>query len=289
MERISDRGPAGRARGWAVVAAACALGLALLAGARAGSLQEPVPGPLIAVGGGGTPETVLARALELAGGSSARVLVLAQASQREDAGEGSVRMWRGAGASDVSDLDLADPEAARRAIGQADLIWMPGGSQNRLLEALDGAGLVEAIRARHAAGAVVGGTSAGAAVLSELMMTGEAELGRIAAGTTELVPGLGVWKGAIIDQHVLARQRLNRTISAVLDHPHLVGVAVDERTAAILVGTRVEVVGERNVVLIDARGASVPESEPGHPAAGTGLGLHVLRAGMGFDLTREPR
>ncbi len=121
------------------------------------------------------------------------------------------------------------------------------------------------------------------------MLTGEADLRRIAVGATELVAGLGVWKGAIVDQHVLARQRLNRTISAVLDRPELVGVAVDERTAAILVGTRVEVVGERNVVVIDARTASVPAGEEGEPSAGTGLVLHVLRSGMTLDLAREER
>ena len=267
--------------GIALVAACCALGL------RVGAEQPAPEGPgaLVAVGGGGTTDAILARTLELAGGAGAKVVVLAQASQREEAGSESVEMWRKAGASDVRNVLFDDPSEARRAIEAADLVWMPGGSQNRLLDAMAAANLVEVVLARHAAGAVVGGTSAGAAVLSELMLTGEADLERIAVGTTELVPGIGVWRGAIIDQHVLARQRLNRTISAVLDRPKLVGVAVDERTAAILIGTRVEVVGDNNVVLLDARSANVPEGEAGAPSAATGVAMHVLRSGMSYDLS----
>ena len=285
---MRDRAP--RTRRAASGLACCLVLAAALAAAQEDGEGPPVtPGPVVAVGGGGTTEAILARTLALAGGPGATVVVLGQASRREDAGEGSAEMWREVGAGEVTNLALDDPAAARAAIGRADLIWMSGGAQDRLLAALQQAGVVEALRARHAAGAVVGGTSAGAAVLSELVITGEADLERVAFGTTELIPGLAVWPGTIVDQHALARQRLNRSISAVLDHPGLVGLAIDERTAAIRVGERVEVVGDHNVVVIDARGASVPEARAGAPAAGTGLHMHVLRDGMTLDLgAREP-
>lgn len=247
------------------------------------------PGALVAAGGGTTSAALVARALELAGGAGARVLVLPQASEREDAGAGSVEMWRAAGAAAVELVDLADPEGARAQIARANLLWMPGGDQVRLLAALAGAGLVEEIRARHRQGALVGGTSAGAAVLSERMLTGRADLGRIAARSAESVAGLGLWPGTIVDQHALRRQRSNRLFAAVLDHPELVGIAIDEETAVILRGGELEVLGASGVLVIDAREALVHETQEGRPAAASGMRVHLLREGMRMRLDAEAR
>jgi cyanophycinase len=238
-------------------------------------------GRLVVVGGGGTPPAVLKRAVEISGGSP-RVLVIPQASSRPDAGEGSVSMWTEAGAAQARVLDHSDREAAVRAVEEADLIWMGGGDQNRLLAAFEGTGLVEAIAQRYREGATVGGTSAGAAVLSELTITGEAELDRLRRGATELVPGLGLWRGVIVDQHSLRRGRLNRLIAAVLDHPDKIGVAVDERTAVIVSGRGFEVVGESNVVVLDAREAKVEAGAEGSPPSARDIAMHVLRDGMSF-------
>ncbi|MED6334544.1 MAG: cyanophycinase [Planctomycetota bacterium] len=247
----------------------------------------PAPGAVVVIGGGGIPEAVYSRTLDLAGGVAARVVVLPQASAREDAGAESVARWRAAGARAVTLIDGADPTADRERVAAADLIWMPGGSQVRLLDALAEVDLIELVRARHAAGAVVAGTSAGAAVLSERMITGRADLESITAEATETLAGLALWPGVIVDQHALRRRRLNRLISAVLDAPRLVGVAVDEATAVVVHGERLEVLGESGVVVIDARRARVARSAAGSPAAGTGLTLHILRAGMELDL--EPQ
>lgn len=247
----------------------------------------PAPGAVVVIGGGGIPEAVYSRTLDLAGGVAARVVVLPQASAREDAGAESVARWRAVGARAVTLIDGADPAADRERVAAADLIWMPGGSQVRLLDALAEVDLIELVRARHAAGAVVAGTSAGAAVLSERMITGRADLESITAEATETLAGLALWPGVIVDQHALRRRRLNRLISAVLDAPRLVGVAVDEATAVVVHGERLEVLGESGVVVIDARRARVARSAAGSPAAGTGLTLHILRAGMELDL--EPQ
>lgn len=266
--------------------AALLLAAALVCGRERG-IEAPTAfreaGAVIAVGGGGTSEAMLARALELAGGAGARVLVIGFASAEPDAGSGSVEMWREAGAEAVG-LCPDDAAAARGAVERADLLWMSGGDQVRLLDALRARGLDRALSDRHAAGAVVGGTSAGAAVLSELALTGEADLERIAAGATRAVPGLALWPGTIVDQHALARRRLNRLIAAVLDAPALVGVAIDERTAAIVRGSRFEVIGSSSVVVLDARRADVRELAAGEPSAATGVRMHVLREGMSLDL-----
>ena len=155
-----------------------------------------------------------------------------------DAGDRSVERWRKAGAKEATKVAFADRAAARAAIERATIIWMPGGSQSRFMEAIAGTGLADVIRRRHRAGAVVGGTSAGAAVLSAVMITGDSDLKSVAAGKTATADGLALWPEVIVDQHFLRRQRANRLIAAVLDRPALVGIGIDEGTAVVVRGHR---------------------------------------------------
>lgn len=264
--------------------------LALLVAACASTPNETLPPPpsghLVIVGGGGTPDAVIARAIELAGGGNARGVILPQASSRPEAGEESVVFWREKGLVNVRAVDLADPEAARSEIEAANLIWFPGGDQSRLLAAIEEAGVGDAIRARYAAGAVVGGTSAGAAVMSPRMIVGgdTADLTVVRAGSVELVDGLGLMPGTIVDQHFLVRRRFNRLLSAVLAHPDLVGIGIDERTAIIVSGTAFDVMGEGGVLVLDARGTQPLPAEPGAPAAADRMRAALLRDGMDYDI-----
>lgn len=251
--------------------------------------QPPGPsGHLVIVGGGGTPESVMARAIELAGGGSARGVILPQASSRPEAGEESVVFWREKGLANVVSVDLADPTAARTAIEAADFIWFPGGDQSRLLQAVNDAGVGDAIRARYWAGAVVGGTSAGAAVMSPRMIVGgeTADLTVVRGGSVEMVDGFGLLPETIVDQHFLVRRRFNRLLSAVVERPDLVGIGIDERTAIVVSFPSFEVMGEGGVLVLDARGASMHEAEKGAPHACEGIRTSLLRDGMTFDLSR---
>ena len=236
------------------------------------------------MGGGGTTDEIVSRTLALAGGKSAVVAVLPQSSAVANAGDSSVKMWLDAGAKSAEKVGFEDRGAARAALEAATLIWMPGGDQNRFMKAIAGTGLAEVILARYRAGAVVGGTSAGAAVLSAAMITGDADLKALTAGTTVLTNGLGLLDNVIVDQHFLRRQRSNRLVSAVLDRPTLVGVGIDEATAVIFRGTEMEVVGKSAVVVVDARRARVEPSAPGELVAGTSVTLSVLRQGMTYSL-----
>jgi cyanophycinase len=260
------------------------LGLALLAAvAVPGTAQSP--GAIVAVGGGGTTDGIVKRTLDLAGGRDAVVVVLPQSSSLEGAGDSSVRMWQEAGAGSVRKLDFADPQA-REALSSATLIWIPGGDQNRFMQAIAGTGLDEVIRERHLAGVVVGGTSAGAAVLSGLMITGKADLQSLDAGTTVVAKGLGLWTVGIFDQHFLRRQRNNRLLSAVLDHPGTIGVGIDEATAVIVRGGTLEVVGRSAVVVFDARRADVMKGTAASAVGATGIVTSVLRQGMTLTIDR---
>jgi cyanophycinase len=152
-----------------------------------------VNGRLMVVGGGGTTPAMVARMLELAGGKDARIVILPQASSQPDRGKGSLELFAEAGATNSICLDPLEETAGGAELESAALIWFPGGDQVQLMAALDEARLVDDVQRRFRQGAIVGGTSAGAAVMSPLMMTGEADLESVRGGTTELVSGLGLW------------------------------------------------------------------------------------------------
>lgn len=249
----------------------------LLMAAALAAPPEPAKGTLVAVGGGSTAPSITEKTIALIANTPGRVLIVPQASQSSD-GQSSAEHWKKAGAKSVSVLNL--DASAPAAIAEADLIWMPGGDQNRLAKALQDAKLIEPIRERFRTGAVVGGTSAGAAILSEVMLTGEADLTAVKAGATKTAPGLGLWTTAIVDQHFIKRQRFNRLLSAVFDRPELVGVGIDESTGVVLKGSKFEVIGIGQVMVIDAR-----KPTGSTPWVTTDIKFHVLKAGMTYDLS----
>jgi cyanophycinase len=266
-----------------VVVLACALAIPVIAQA------QPAPkGHLVVIGGGTIPDDVRARTLALAGGDKAIVVVLPQASEVPETGPETVAIWKKAGAAKATTVDVTARTPAIEAIREATLIWFPGGDQTRLMKALANTGIPEAIQERYRQGATVAGTSAGAAVMSKVMITGDGmDLQAITAKKTDTAEGLGLWPQVIVDQHFLKRQRHNRLLSAVLDHPGLVGIGIDESTAAVVSGTEFEAIGKSNIVVIDARKAAVAPAAAGDPIAGRSLTVHVLKAGMKLDLGKQ--
>ena len=244
---------------------------ALTATARGDDRERP-RGALVIVGGGRTPSVVVARALDLAGGPSARVLVIPFASAYST-GEGSAEMWRQAGARRVAVLDDGqDRSAALREVQKADLLWFPGGDQTRLMDTLARLELVEAVRRRFQEGATVGGTSAGAAVMSTVMLTGARDPSRAEAA------GLGLWPEVIVDQHYLKRNRRARLREAVLRHPNLLGVGIDECGCVIVRGRDFEVVGSGEVEVL--------VRDPKEKSEYSGVSAHRLRPGMASNVQR---
>jgi cyanophycinase len=149
---------------------------------------------------------------------------------------------------------------------------MPGGQQTRLMKELQDADIPALLLERYNAGAVIGGTSAGAAVMSALMITGEADLESITAQATKLADGLALWPEVIVDQHFLKRQRFNRLLAAVLDHPDKIGVGIDEGAAVFVSRDGWDVRGGK-VLVIDARSRAGAK-----PPAGTAQ-LRVIEDG----------
>lgn len=250
----------------------------------------PPPGVVLAVGGGGTPEVVVRRGLTLAPRSEGgpRVAVVPFASAREDRGLGSVEMWKQAGAPSVT--LVPEDEGARAVLERADLIWLGGGSQSRLMASLERLDLVGLIRDRHRAGALVGGTSAGAAVLGGIMISGDPEPDAYTGGAMAPLPSLELIPGVIVDQHFRERRREGRLISALLDQPQgWIGVGISESTAAVFRDGAFEVLGDGVVLLLDTSGAQLDLTGPGdlQRASGVTLSIHPpgdrreLRSGSG--------
>jgi cyanophycinase len=202
------------------------------------------------VSGGPIPDAILSRFVTRAGGPGrARIVIFPMASEHADAGIELVATFEKLGASAeriVLDREQADTDEAARRLEGATGIWFGGGDQSRLTAALLHTKVQEAIAVRYHAGAVVGGTSAGAAVMSTPMLTGdekrpggdrppEKDSGdaylTIARGNVVTAEGFGLMPGVIVDQHFLRRHRNNRLLSLVLENPGLVGVGIDESTA----------------------------------------------------------
>ena len=214
------------------------------------------PGLLIAIGGAEdkTRERVILRYfLEAAGGDDASIVVLATASETPETGERYADLFLALRAENVEVLKIETRDDAMEAGPEAhDLLeyatglFITGGSQLKLSSVLGGTAIAQTIRDRHAAGMVVAGTSAGAALLSEHMIA----LGE--SGSTprrrlvHLAKGLGLAPDLVIDQHFRRRDRLGRLLTALSYNPAPLGVGIDEDTAAIISGNgELSVLGRR--------------------------------------------
>jgi cyanophycinase len=271
-----------------------ALALGLCVAATVAADQASQRGHLVLNGGGRKPADVMVRFVELAGGPDADIVVFPTASEKDDTGEVYLELFRdnlgcsGVWIADVRDRDDALDENLADRVAAADGIWFSGGDQRRITDAFRDTPLGEAVTTVYRGGGVVGGTSAGTACQSALMITGDGDFSVLTADNVELWPGLGLFGGVIVDQHFVARSRHNRLISVVLEHPELLGVGVDEATAVwVRPDGSFKVLGDGWVVVYDAHGADVRRRprETGSDALGAhGMTLHVLLPGDLFDV-----
>lgn len=239
---------------------------------------------------------ILARFVDLAGARKARVVIVSAASLL--GAETGVRyrsVFQELGAAQVETVDAAaradahHPDAAR-AIAGASGIFLTGGNQLRLSSIVGGTRLAAAIADRHRAGAVVAGTSAGASALSAHMIA----FGRAGASPrqrmAQMGAGLGLLSGVVVDQHFLQRNRLGRLLTVVAQNPSLLGLGIDEDTAAVVSPEQVlEVIGRGSVTIVDGSAIETNawEAVRHRPLMITNAVLHVLPAGYRFDLQRR--
>src|SRR5689334_19311087 len=253
------------------------------------------PGALFAIGGAEDKlkkRTVLQEFVEAAGGSKARIVVVPTASALgPDVVDVYHALFAALGAQSVvgvrpENREDADDPAFIAPLHDATGIFMTGGNQLKLAGVVTGTAFGRAVTAAHARGAAVGGTSAGASILAEHMIA----FGRSGATPrqrmSQLSNGLGLVQGAIVDQHFAQRNRYGRLLSLVAQSPGLLGIGVDEDTAAVFRGSHLEVVGRGAVTIFDgsritSNGHYAGRSEP---LLASGVVLHVLPATATFDL-----
>jgi cyanophycinase len=252
-------------------------------------------GKLFIIGGGkrsqALMDVLIAESGLKAGGYG---LILPMASQEPDSAiYYSLIHFEAAGLQNVvgMDLSLRKAELAQLdSIRAASLIYISGGDQNRFMELIADTGVKEAIQQAYANGATIAGTSAGAAMMSEKMITGNEKkypdysstFRHIEADNIEFAQGLGLIQNAIIDQHFVKRSRYNRLISAAIEHPDLLAIGIDESTALLVKGEQGEVVGESQIVVLRNRQASQQIADG--KLGAQGLQLDILLPGNKFSL-----
>jgi cyanophycinase len=261
--------------------------LALVLGAlpaQAMRVDQTPTGHLLLNGGGGEAGDYWPKLFELAGGMDRPIVIVPTASERPEAGPEYVDELVALGATNVRSLAIRTRDDAGNpgiveALASARAIFFTGGDQSRITAAILGTPAERAIRDAYAGGAVLGGSSAGLACMSEKMLTGEGDFKVLTSGNVELKPGLGYVTEAIVDQHFVARQRQNRLISVVLENPWLLGVGVDEKTTF-------EVLGEGWVMVFDARRSVIRRHVTGGSSklAADALVTRILLRGDRFDL-----
>jgi len=266
-----------------------------------GLAQGRPRGHLFIIGGGDRPEAMMKRFVELASSfGSGRIVVLPMASATPDeTGRNLVEEFKRLGAKEAVYYNFSRQEAEKhpnaRLLAESGGIFFSGGDQSRVTQAILDTPIHKMVLDLYYQGAVIGGTSAGAAVMSELMITGDEvrkpaeghEFETIESANVILVRGLGLIKSAIIDQHFATRKRHNRLISVIAVHPELLGIGIDESTAILVNPDETfEVIGNKNVIIYDPSRAKV-NIRNDKAIALRNLTMHILLEGERFDLKKK--
>jgi cyanophycinase len=236
---------------------------------------------------------VLKRFVKLAGGRGSHIVVIPTASsfalEVSDAYRDVFTRLRGGEVSVVHPTtrrEANDPELVA-ALDAATGVFMTGGSQVKLAQNVVGTPVGEAVVRAYERGAVVAGTSAGASVMSRYMISLGEEGLTPRQRASQISAGLGLVEDVIIDQHFDQRGRYGRLMSMVAASPNLLGMGIDENTAAEIRDARLmSVIGAGAIFVVNARNAitDAPDARRGAPLLVSGAVVHTLPTGSTFDL-----
>jgi len=260
--------------------------------------QQP-RGFIIPIGGGEDKikeMKIHRRFVELSGSEKADIVVIPTASRLESTGPDYNEIFRDLGAGQVEFLPITSREDCDNPsfvemLDRASGIFITGGNQLRLSTILGGTLIAQKIRRQNAAGVPVAGTSAGASIMSEHMIAGGDSNRAPRADGVNLAPGLGLTNAVIIDQHFTERNRLGRLLSASAYNPFLIGIGLDEDTAAFIGPDNVfEVIGSGTVTVVDAGDisySSMWQAQASDSLSLLGLHVDVLGEGCRYDLVNR--
>ena len=257
-------------------------------------------GRLIAIGGNEDKAdelVVLKRVVQEVGKIDFKVGVITTASETPEVrGKDYQKVFTTLGAAKIEILNIttrtkANDKKIAKSIEDADLVFLGGGDQLRLTTILGGSKVLEAIHDRLDAGALVAGTSAGAAAFSDTMIyEGRSEDG-LFKGKVHTTSGFGFIDNIIFDTHFMARGRIGRLIQIVTTNPTAIGVGIGEDSGVILQGDGViEVIGTGQVIIVDGRDiihSNIMDIESGGPIAVENVRIHSLVNGYGFNFKKR--
>jgi len=220
---------------------------------------------LLVIGGGDRPPDAMKKFVEWSGGARSRILVITWASGVPEESFLSLQkglQTAGAGMAEHAPVRPLDENSRAKfveMINNATGVFFSGGDQNRIMDVLADETLLQLIKAKYNSGTPFGGTSAGAAVMSDPMMTGEADLKVLDGKKVGVRKGLGLIPNVIFDQHFLIRQRHNRLFGLILENPKMLGIGIDEDTAVMIEDNRrLTVEGKTQVAFIHSRNGRRP-------------------------------
>jgi cyanophycinase len=259
--------------------------------------QTPKVSRLVIVGGAEDrlqDRIILRKFSEYCGGPQARIRIITAASADPQGVWQSYReAFHALGVGNVDRLAIDDRESAQAPavqaeILQADGIFMSGGDQSKLMGTLWGTAAYESLhQSFHLNRCCIGGTSAGAAVMSRHMIAQGPSVLRPSKEAVDTDIGLGLLSQAVVDQHFSERRRLPRLLSTLAMRPDLLGVGIDEDTALVIErGEGIEVIGQGTVTLVDPSQmqSNVDELEVLDQIEMLGVQLHLLPAGHRYTV-----
>lgn len=258
-------------------------------------VEDNIKGKLFIIGGGKRPPELVAQLIKASGIDTAGyAMILPMSSVEPDtAAYYAIKQFSEQQLSREKFKTFSFPdfsEISLDSLRNAVLIYITGGSQVRFMDTIAGTGIAEAIKKAYENGATIAGTSAGAAVMSQLMITGDekkhpeytGDFRTIEADNLIIKPGLGLLQKSIIDQHFIYRMRMNRLMTVVLEYPEQTGIGIDESTAILVQNNKVTVLGLSQVVVLKnpLRNKKVTNGLIG----GRAMDLSVYLPGDTFDL-----
>ncbi|MBK5213451.1 MAG: cyanophycinase [Flavobacteriaceae bacterium] len=258
--------------------------------------QSDGNGKLVIIGGGSRPEAMVQRIIKEAqlDKSGYGIILPMSSAEPDSAVYYAKKQFVEAGLTNIVGLQIYKDENVSKSkldsIKNAKMIYISGGDQNRFMDIVGGTAAEEAIHEAFSKGSLVAGTSAGAAVMSKMMITGNelkhtdyaATFRNIEEENIEIKTGLGMLTGVIIDQHFVKRSRYNRLISAVIEHPQLMGIGIDESTAILVEGNMAEVLGESQVIVL--KNPTESKNENNGKLGAHNLSLNVYLPGETFAI-----
>lgn len=254
---------------------------------------------LIIIGGGEDKKAdkrILREVVRLSGEDRARIGIITTATNYPtEVGLEYESIFYDLGAQEVTTIPIIDRKKSNvkglDEILRYDCLFFTGGDQLRISSIIGGTYFHHTIHKFYAQGKILAGTSAGASMMSDIMIVeGDDEEAPMKV-TINLAPGMGLIKNVIIDQHFNQRGRIGRLLAGVAQNPHILGIGIDEDTAIIVKdSTSFTVLGNGVATIVDGRNieyTNISEQYPDEPLALTNVTLHVLPENFGYDLMKK--